>query len=139
MTVDEPKRAVGAGSKRFFVREPARSVISRKPRHVTQPWSMSRRWSGRQEKASGLQIEARWAIEVLSQHLQPMAGPFAGSLALGQGDGGVNGVGAIATAATPPGEEGRFVWIEETAVAAMPRLALGKRRVLESPARRCAA
>jgi hypothetical protein len=40
---------------------------------------------------------------------------------------------AIPTPAIPPGQEGRFVRIEETAVAAMPRLALGKRRAPEIP------
>ena len=38
---------------------------------------------------------------------------------------------AIPTPAVPPGQEGGFVRIEEAAVAAMPRLALGKRRALE--------
>jgi hypothetical protein len=45
---------------------------------------------------------------------------------------------AIATAAMPSGQEGGFVRIEEPAVAAMPRLALGKWRALKSPAARCA-
>jgi hypothetical protein len=38
---------------------------------------------------------------------------------------------AIATAVVPPGQEGRFVWVEETAATAMSRLALGERRALE--------
>ncbi len=38
---------------------------------------------------------------------------------------------AIATAVVPPGQEGRFVRIEETAAAAMSRLALGECRILE--------
>ncbi len=38
---------------------------------------------------------------------------------------------AIPTPTIPPGQESGFVRIEETAVAAMPRLALGKRRALE--------
>src|SRR5262249_50770883 len=42
-------------------------------------------------------------------------------------------MGAIATPAVPPGEEGGFVGIQNTAVAAMPRLALRKRRALEVP------
>jgi hypothetical protein len=44
--IEEPKRAVGAGSQRSFVREPARPVITRKPCHIRQHWSMFRRWSG---------------------------------------------------------------------------------------------
>jgi hypothetical protein len=38
---------------------------------------------------------------------------------------------AIPTPEVPPGQEDGFTRIEETAVAAMPRLALGKCRVLE--------
>jgi hypothetical protein len=45
---------------------------------------------------------------------------------------------AIPTPAVPPGQEDGFVRIEEASVAAMPRLALGKRRALERPAVRCA-
>jgi hypothetical protein len=40
---------------------------------------------------------------------------------------------AIPTATIPPGQEGRLVRIEEAAVAAMPGLALGKRRALQIP------
>jgi hypothetical protein len=40
---------------------------------------------------------------------------------------------AIPTPIVPPGQEGRFVRIEEAAVAAMPRLALGKCRALKIP------
>ena len=38
---------------------------------------------------------------------------------------------AIPTPAVPTGQEDSFIRIEKTAVAAMPRLALGKRRALE--------
>ena len=38
---------------------------------------------------------------------------------------------AIPTSAIPPSQEGGFVRIEDAAVAAMPRLALGERRALE--------
>jgi hypothetical protein len=40
---------------------------------------------------------------------------------------------AVATAVVPPGQEGRFVGLEEAAVAAMPWLALGKCRALKIP------
>jgi hypothetical protein len=85
MTVEAPKRAVGAGSKRLCVREPARSVSTKKPCHITLNWSMFRRWSGRQEKASGQQIEPRSAIHVPLQHLQPIDMPFDRALTPGQG------------------------------------------------------
>ena len=84
MTVGEPKRAVGAGSKRFYVREPARSVITRRHCHVTLNWSMSRRWSGSQEEASGQQIEPRSAIHLPLQHLQAVDLDFDRSLTPGQ-------------------------------------------------------
>src|SRR2546426_7700499 len=40
---------------------------------------------------------------------------------------------AVPTPAVPTGQEDGFVRIEDTAVAAMSRLALGKRRALEIP------
>ncbi len=91
MTVGEPKRAVGAGSKRFYVREPARSVITRRHCHVTLNWSMSRRWSGRQEEASGQQIEPRSAIHLPLKHLQAVDVPFDRSLTPGQRHPGLDG------------------------------------------------
>jgi hypothetical protein len=42
-------------------------------------------------------------------------------------------VPAIATAIVPPGQEGRFVRLEEAAATTMPRLTLRKRRALEVP------
>jgi hypothetical protein len=45
-------------------------------------------------------------------------------------------MGAIPTPAVPPGQESRFVRIEEAAVAGMHRLALGTRRALEVPLHR---
>jgi hypothetical protein len=44
----------------------------------------------------------------------------------------------ISTPAVPTGQEDGFVGIEAVPVAVRPRLALGKRRALESPAAPCA-
>jgi hypothetical protein len=62
------------------MRELAQSVITRKPCHIPLNQSMSRRWSGREEEASGQQIEAGPAEHLALQQLQPVDVPFDGAL-----------------------------------------------------------
>ena len=59
--------------------------MAKQPGHLTRPWSMCRRWSGRQEKTSGQPIEPRAARHLPCQHLQPVDLPFDGALTPGQG------------------------------------------------------
>jgi hypothetical protein len=80
MTGAGPRRAIGASSKRFCMRELAQSVIARKPWHIRLNQSMSRRWSGREEEASGQQVEAGPAEHLALQHLQAVDVPFDRSL-----------------------------------------------------------
>jgi hypothetical protein len=58
---------------------------------VVPEWWMTKHWSGRQEKASGQQIEPCSAIHVPLQHLQPIDLAFDGSLTPGQSHGGMDG------------------------------------------------
>jgi hypothetical protein len=123
--VEESTRAVGAGSKRCCVREPARSVITRQPCHVTRHWSMSRRWSGRQENAAGQPIKPGSAIPVPVQHLQPIDLACNGALTPGPGYGGP--VGPKSFGEVLEGREGA------RSGAHQPRLQLGW-RALAGPA-----
>ena len=80
---------------------------------------MTSAWSGRQEEASGQQIEPCPAIHVPFQHLQPINLPFDGALTPGQGDGSLDGA-AVRTkpsGKTPEGCQGalggtRQPWFE---------------------------
>jgi hypothetical protein len=106
--VEAPQRAVGTGSKRFYVREPARSVITRKHSHFTLNWSVSRRWSGRQEQASGQQIEAGPAEHLALEQLQTINVPFDRSLTPRERDPGLDGgtVRLAPSGETPEGRQG---------------------------------
>ena len=70
MTGEEPKRAISAGSKRFYVRELAPSVIPRKSRHILLHWAIARLWSRRQQETLGEQVHAYPAKHLTLEHLQ---------------------------------------------------------------------
>jgi hypothetical protein len=106
MTVEEPKRAVDTGSKRFNVRDSARSVITRKPCHLPLNQSMSRRWLGCEEEAPSQQIELGAAKHLALEQLQAIDLPFDGALTPGQRDPGLHG-GIIGTSSFGKAPEGR--------------------------------
>jgi hypothetical protein len=134
MTVEELVRAVGAGSKRFCVCDPARSVITRRHCQVALNWSMSRRRSGRQEEASGQQIDSRSAKHLTLQHLQAINLPFDRALTPRQRhcclDGGI--VLVEPSGEAPKGRE------STRGGARQPRLELGRLVLRTRPAKSCA-
>ncbi len=66
------------------MRELTPSVITKEPCHIPLNQSMSRCWSGREEEASGQQIEAGPAEHLALEQLQAVDLPFNGALAPGQ-------------------------------------------------------
>ena len=68
---------------------------------------MTSAWSGRQEEASGQQIEPCPAIHVPFQHLQPINLPFDRALTPGQGDGGLDGAVVCTKPSGKPPEGGQ--------------------------------
>src|SRR5262245_15531246 len=119
MTVEEPKRAISAGSKRFSVRELASSVIPRKLRHILLHRAIARLWSRRQQETLGEQVHACPAQHLTLEHLQAIDLAFNRPLTPGPRHPGLHG-GIIRTQPFGQASEGcesargraRQPWIE---------------------------
>lgn len=90
------------------MRELAPSVITRNPCHIPLNQSISKRCSGREEEASGRQIELGSTKHLALEHLEAVDVPFDRPRTPGQRDGGMDGsiVRAEASGKTPDGREG---------------------------------